>query len=232
MLLYSPKWTLATVAGAALLTGCASGGGVLRQAQDDMPAPSGAVVLNQAPKAAGVAESWMSPDARAHERLIYVSDSSTYDVYIFLSDRDKLVGTLTDQNNPAGLCADKVGDVYVTQLYGHQIVEYAHGGTKPIKILSDPGYEPGACSFDPATGNLAVANIASDEFTQGNLLVYPNATGTPVTYSPPGGPAAAGPPSIPLVTTTQATHILPALATARFVRACCRMGAETPKTSR
>jgi hypothetical protein len=180
MLLYSPKWTLATIAGTALLTGCASGGAI-------SPAPSGAVVLNQAPKAAGVAKSWMSPDARPHDRLIYISDSATYDVYVFLANRDKLVGTLTNQNNPAGLCADKRGDVYVTQLYGHQIVEYAHGGTKPIKTLSDPGYEPGACSVNPGTGNLAVANIISDEFTQGNLLVYPNATGTPITYSPPGG---------------------------------------------
>ena len=177
---FSSKYTVATIAGAAFLAGCAGGaGGSL--------APGGAAMLGHPLKGPGVAKSWMSPDARAHERLIYVSDSSTYDVYIFLSDRDKLVGTLTDQNNPAGLCADKRGDVYVTQLNGHQIVEYAHGGTKPLKILSDPGYEPGACSFDPVTGNLAVANIVSDEFTQGNLLVYPDATGTPITYSPPGG---------------------------------------------
>jgi hypothetical protein len=177
---FSSKYTVATIAGAALLAGCASGaGGSL--------APGSAAMLGHPLKGPGAAKSWMSPDARTHDRLIYVSDSATYDVYVFLANRDKLVGTLTDQNNPAGLCADKRGNVYVTQLYGHQIVEYAHGGTKPLKILSDPGYEPGACSVDPATGNLAVANIVSDEFTQGNLLVYPDATGTPTTYSPPGG---------------------------------------------
>jgi hypothetical protein len=169
---FSSKHTLAAIAAAALLAGCASGG---------------VVVPTQAPNAAGIAKSWMSPDARPGEKLIYVSDSSTYDVYVFLASRGRLVGTLTDQNNPAGLCTDKKGDVFVTQLYGQQIVEYAHGGTSPIRTLSDPGYEPGACSVDPATGNLAVANIVSDEFTQGNLLVYPGATGTPTTYLPPGG---------------------------------------------
>jgi hypothetical protein len=176
MISFSSKYALATIAGAAFLAGCASGGDV---------------VLNQAPKAAAAAQSWMSPDARPGSRLIYVSDSSTYDVYVFGDSTGKLLGTLTDQNNPAGLCADRKGHVFVTQLYGHQIVEYAHGATKPIKILSDPGYEPGACSVDPATGNLAVANIVSDEFTQGNLLVYPDATGTPTTYSPPGGAGGA-----------------------------------------
>jgi hypothetical protein len=191
MISFSSKYTLATIAGAALFTACAGGGAVLRQPFDGVyPERSRGAQGDKAGDdmpAAGVAKSWMSPDARSHDRLIYVSDSSTYDVYVFLANRDKLVGTLTNQNNPAGLCADKRGDVYVTQLYGHQIVEYAHRGTKPLKTLSDPGYEPGACSVDPLTGNLAVANIVSDGFAQGNLLVYPNATGTPITYSPPGG---------------------------------------------
>lgn len=129
--------------------------------------------------------SWMSPDAKKAKELLYVSDSSTYDVYVFTL-KGKLVGTLTNQNNPAGLCTDKKGDVFVTQLYGAgHIVEYAHGGTTAIESLSDPGYEPGACSVDPTTGNLAVANIVSDYFGEGNLLIYPKATGSPTTYEPP-----------------------------------------------
>jgi len=69
-----------------------------------------------ATNAARMAKSWMSPDARPGSRLIYVSDSSTYDVYVFGDSTGKLLGTLTDQNNPAGLCADKKGRVFVTQL--------------------------------------------------------------------------------------------------------------------
>ena len=172
-----------------MLAGCATGG--LRQpfdfaqgdkavqgdkAKDDVPALSGA-------------KSWMSPDAKDTD-LIYISDSATYDVYVYAYSQGRhdlrLVGTLTDQNNPAGLCVDRKGDVFVTQLYGHQIVEYKHGGTTPINTLSDPGYEPGACSIN-GRQSLAVANIVSDTFTQGNLVVYPEAKGTPIPYSPPGG---------------------------------------------
>jgi hypothetical protein len=183
ILSFSFKCGLVTIAGVALLAGCAN---VLRQAQDDMLTPGRAGALGRAAKAPAVAKSWMSPDARDRD-LIYVSDSATYDVYAYSLSKEKLVGTLTDQNNPAGLCTDRKGNVFVTQLYGHQIVEYRHGGTKPIRTLSDPGYEPGACSVDRSTGNLAVANIVSDEFTQGNLVIYPKAMGNPTTYSPPGG---------------------------------------------
>jgi hypothetical protein len=128
----------------------------------------------------------MSPDAKKVS-LVYISDSATYDVYVYSFPNGKLVGTLTDQNNPAGLCTDKHHHVFVTRLYGHQIVEYKAGKTQPIKTLSDPGYEPGACSVNGSTGDLAVANIVSDEFTQGNIVVYSKASGSPTTYSPPGG---------------------------------------------
>jgi hypothetical protein len=174
----SSKCRLAAIAGAALLAGCASGGGSVT--------PGGVVVVGHASKARGVAKSWMSPDARRSQGLIYVSDSATYDVYVYSFPSGQLVGTLTDQNNPAGLCTDNKNNVYVTQLYGHQIVEYRHGRTTAIKTLSDSGYEPGACSVDQKTGDLAVANIVSVDFTQGNLVVYPNAKGNPTTYSPPG----------------------------------------------
>jgi hypothetical protein len=179
---FSSKYTVATIAGAALLAGCASGaGGSL--------APGSAAVLGY-PLKGPAAKSWMSPDAK-NINLVYISDSATYDVYVYSFSKGTLVGTLTDQNNPAGLCTDTKGDVFVTQLYGHQIVEYKAGRTKPIKTLSDPGYEPGACSVNAGTGDLAVANIVSDEFGQGNLVVYPNASGNPTTYSPPGGASGA-----------------------------------------
>jgi hypothetical protein len=175
-----PKHVLNACAVSAVLAGC--GGGVSSPAL----APAPAIRQNAARVAhPDHGRSWMSPEAKKRD-LLYVSDSSTYDVYVFTFPRGKLVGTLTDQNNPAGLCTDKKGDVFVTQLYGGgHIVEYARGKTTPTETLSDPGYEPGACSVDPATGNLAVANIVSDYFGEGNLLVFPHASGTPATYQPP-----------------------------------------------
>lgn len=129
---------------------------------------------------------WMDPEARTDD-LLYVSDSDTYDVYAYSYPRGKLVGTLTSQNNPGGLCVDKKGDLFVTQLYGGgHIVEYAHGGTTPIETLSDPGYEPGGCSVDPTTGDLAVTNIVTDYFDVGNLLIFKDAKGTPTSYAAPG----------------------------------------------
>lgn len=130
--------------------------------------------------------SWMAPQAKSQD-LLYISDSSTYDVYVYSYPKGKLVGTLTGQNNPAGLCVDKNGDVFVTQLYGGgHIVEYAHGGTTPLETLSDPGYEPGGCSVDPKSGNLAVSNIVTDDFDVGNLLIFKDAKGTAEAYAAPG----------------------------------------------
>jgi hypothetical protein len=136
--------------------------------------------------------SWMLAQAQ-HDDLLYVSDAKTYDVYAFSYPKGKLVGTLTDQNNPGGLCVDTKGDLFVTQLYGEgHIVEYRHGGTKPVESLSDPGYEPGGCSVDPATGNLAVSNIITDSFGTGDLLVFKDAKGTPTTYQAPPQTVSGG----------------------------------------
>lgn len=169
----SVKLALGLCAG-ALIAGCAGTSGALAP-------PNNSAALARPDRG----RSWMLPDAKK-QTLIYVSDSSTYDVYAFSYPSGKLEGTLTNQNNPAGLCTDKKGNVWVTQLYGGgHIVEYAHGGTTAITTLSDAGYEPGACSVDPATGNLAVANIVSDYFGEGNLLVYPKGTGSPSSYNPP-----------------------------------------------
>lgn len=176
----SVRCAVGVFAGLALLAGCGESSPTFGPTTTMQPSSNRAVHPDHG-------RSWMDPAAAASD-LLYVTDSSTYDAYVFTYPDGKLVGTLTNQNNPAGMCVDKKGDVYVTQLYGGgHIVEYKHGGTTPIKTLSDPSYEPGACSVDPTTGNLAVANIVSDDFTQGNLLIYPKASGTPQNYEPPGG---------------------------------------------
>ncbi len=123
----------------------------------------------------------MAPDAKKND-LLYVSDAGTDDVYVYSYPQGALVGTLTGFTRPAGLCVDTAGDVYVTDLFAFQIVEYSHGGTTPIATLNDRRKEPGDCAFDPTTGNLAVTNVSSPYGNPGNVAIYKRATGKPKLY--------------------------------------------------
>jgi hypothetical protein len=84
---------------------------------------------------------------------------------------------------------DKSGDVFVVDFGGEGgsagIVEYAHGGTSPIATLSDPGYNPQACSIDPTTGNLAVTNGPAENGGMGVVAIYADAKGDPTDYGDP-----------------------------------------------
>ena len=130
--------------------------------------------------------SWMAPEAKG-DNLLYISDASTYDVNVYSFPSAKLVGQLTGFTEPAGECVDTSGDVFITSstFYGTgTIFEYAHGGTQPIAALSDPDGYPHGCSIDPTTGNLAVANFNS-ESSGGDVVIYPDAQGTPTAYTDP-----------------------------------------------
>jgi hypothetical protein len=170
MILHFGRCVFSLCGVAAVLTGC----GVLRQAQDDTALPIGA-----SGTFAPGGESWMSPGA-ASQDLLYVSDTGTSKVYVYSYPSDKLAGTLTDFRDPGGECVDKNGNVFITNTGDDDILEYAHGGTKPIATLSDPGYFPFGCSIDPTSGNLAVSNnFASSGSGQGNVVVYTHAKGHP-----------------------------------------------------
>jgi hypothetical protein len=127
--------------------------------------------------------SWMSRDAKKND-LVYVSDDGTNDVYAYSYTTQTLEGTLTGFNEPSGLCVDASGDVFVTNVYDQDILEYAHGGTTAIATLSDTNEYPVGCSIDPTTGNLAVANVFGGS-QLGNVAIYADAQGTPVTYADP-----------------------------------------------
>jgi hypothetical protein len=128
-------------------------------------------------------QSWMAPDAKK-KNLLYVSDASANDVYVYSYRTTKLKGTLTGFNAPGGLCVDQAGDVFIANTSANDIVEYAHGGTSPIATLSDPGEYPVDCSVDPTSGNLAVTNLFSNS-GPGSVSIYPNASGTPTNYADP-----------------------------------------------
>jgi len=122
-------------------------------------------------------ESWMMSETQG-QSLLYVSEYLS-DVLVYSYPQGKLVGTLTGFDLAAGMCIDTQENVFITDSGLHQIVEYAHGGSTPIAtIKEDAGYLPLACSIDPDTNNLAVANEVP-----GDIAIFQNARGSPTIYN-------------------------------------------------
>lgn len=192
------RYALAGCAAAMLLAGCATRQDALPTGGIGAPAQSGASIVRGARRG-----SWMLPEAQ-DEDLLYASTqttcctSSPYDVYVFGYPSGQLVGELdVTKDTTFGICSDAKGHVFVTGFptsgasvrrgYAQSyIYEYAHGGTKPIKVLPDP-QRAGDCSSDPTTGNLAVTNWDSGSFdtTGGGVAIYQHAVGYPKLYTDP-----------------------------------------------
>jgi hypothetical protein len=123
------------------------------------------------------------PDSKPHQSssgqdLLYVTNEpGTVTFYSWPGGiyQGTLNGSFTD---PTGLCSDSAGNVFVTDFVAQHIYEYAHGAKKRFKELKEPrGWlDPGSCSVDPTTGNLAMT------FNHAGVAVYPKAAGTPTTY--------------------------------------------------
>jgi hypothetical protein len=128
----------------------------------------------------------MSPNAKKSvgNALMYVSNFGTDDVTVYtynkIGQNVALAGTLTGFVKPGVPCADNNGNVFIPDFGSTSIYEYAHGATTPTQILSDPTGNPVSCSIDLSTGNLAVANFGPTT-VNGNVAIYPQATGTPNT---------------------------------------------------
>jgi hypothetical protein len=121
--------------------------------------------------------SWMTPDAPAIKELLYVSDWQTDDVFVYNYENGAIVGRLTGFSRPYGLCVDGPGHVWITNFDGKAVVEYAHGGSKPLRTLQSAGHSSG-CSVDPTNGNLAVTNLD----LPAELQIYKKASGKPAVY--------------------------------------------------
>ncbi len=115
--------------------------------------------------------------------LLYVSNAAG-NVTIYRYRHGVFLRQLTGFRAPKGECVDAVGDVFITDSRSANIREYAHGGTKPIQVLSDRGYEPYGCSVDPRTGNLAIANRSTTKRQYGGIAIYAHAKGSGKFYGP------------------------------------------------
>jgi hypothetical protein len=159
---------------AALLAGCAPTAN-----SGEAPVVTGAIAKTMpnfvaGPKQPDRRSSWMLPDAKRIKKLLYVSDWSSSDVYVYDYNKGKLEGQLSGLNDPYGQCVDKKGNVWIVAFGGSSASEFAHGGTQILKTLTTDD-EPRGCSVDPTTGNLAVAaEFAVDVFVhaRGTAQVY------------------------------------------------------------
>lgn len=162
-------WTKAI--GACVLCALAAACGASQPYPGSFPSASGSGNLPSA--AARLSQTVEKGD------LLYVVGS--LDLYVLTYPQGKLV-TKVPGAGGSGICSDPKGNVFVTS--GAKISEYAHGGTKPVTTLEDPGQSTINCSFDPLTGDLAVTN-ATGRSSPGSVAVYSGARGSPVLYSDP-----------------------------------------------
>jgi hypothetical protein len=110
--------------------------------------------------------------------LLYVSNANgTVSVYRYW--QRTLVTVLTQFTRPLGECVDQSGRVYIVDYQAQNVTEFAHGGTKSLRVLSDAPYTPYGCSVAPSNGNLAVANAAYGYYGKGNIAIYSHASGKP-----------------------------------------------------
>jgi hypothetical protein len=125
-------------------------------------------------------KSWVSPAAKGAPRIMFSSDDSNNDVYMFLLPSFKQVGTLTGFSEPQGMCSDNQGNIYISSTTAFQVLKYSRTGTL-LATYTDPYGYPVGCAWDPATGNLAVTDIFDIAYPyDGDVLVYTSPSSAPI----------------------------------------------------
>ncbi len=149
------------------------------------PPFSGLPSHREAPKSTGLraSRSWMDFRAQSGD-LLYVADQAYAVVYVYSYPHARLVGELTGFADPTGACVDAKGDVFIANYNASDIIEYAHGGTKPKAVLSDSGH-PYGCSVNGLNGDLAVSNWTQKGSQSGEIAVYTAAKGKPKLLADP-----------------------------------------------
>jgi hypothetical protein len=119
-----------------------------------------------------------APFGRSPKATLYVSDSGTDEVDLFGWPKpEEITKTLTGFSEPQGMCADQLGDVFITNTGDSNILEY--DGSKLINTLFDPNEYPVGCSYDTLHGDLAVSNMMGTNDRAGSVAIYKNAAGAP-----------------------------------------------------
>lgn len=125
------------------------------------------------------ARSWMLPTAR-NENLVYFSYGGS-EIDVFQFPKGTQIGSIADRGYPEGLCSDQAGNVFVVDMLGRRVQEYAHGALEREASLKDPMKQPVSCSVNNASGDLAVLNLPSPIAVE----VFTGAAGKPRAYVVP-----------------------------------------------
>jgi len=128
-------------------------------------------------------KSWVSPDVKRARHLLFISDDSSQDVYIFTMPAMQLKATLTGFNGPQGMCSDKQGNIWVVNTGTSQGLKYSR--TRDLLgSVSDPSGTPAGCAVNPTNGDLALSETRGSSGA-GGIEIYHNGSGSPTRYNNP-----------------------------------------------
>jgi hypothetical protein len=166
----SLRYALSVCASLVMLAGC---GGSHAQPSPLIPSQSN---VSTSPGGVGAEASRMASDATMQD-LLYVSHRKDGSVSVYSYPDGKSEGRLLDVR-ATGLCSSNGGNVFIPER--NEILEYAHGSTRPLAVLRNVlGSDVQFCAVDPTTGDLAISGSANRE---SGVAVYANAKGSPRTY--------------------------------------------------
>ena len=179
------------LAGVAFLAGCSGGGpqpSSLSPSSSVQGLPSHHLATYTSVRAPRIQpdhhKSWVSPDVKSARHLLFISDDSSQDVYIFTMPAMQLKGTLTGFNGPQGLCTDKQGNIWVVNTGTSQGLKYSRSGHL-LGSVSDPSGTPAGCAVNPTNGDLALSETRGTSSGAGGIEIYHNGSGSPTRYSNP-----------------------------------------------
>ena len=120
------------------------------------------------------------PEAQSGD-LLYLTDVAKNDVEVLSYPGTRHIATLTGFGRPRAECAGPQGHVWIADIQGVDVLEYAHGGSKPIAALSTPA-APRGCSVNGPGNAIAVTGGSRGVI----LSVYRHGAGgwrDPVTFT-------------------------------------------------
>ncbi|HEX3456333.1 MAG TPA: hypothetical protein VHR97_00110 [Candidatus Baltobacteraceae bacterium] len=113
--------------------------------------------------------------------LLYSASNQYGTVTIYTYPQAQEMTSFNVPGDPAGLCSDKAGDVFMAEPYGRMVEEYKHGQTSPSASFSFPP-SPYGCAVDDASKQLAVANEGGSV----GIFDLSSKGSNPTTYTYPG----------------------------------------------
>jgi hypothetical protein len=130
--------------------------------------------------------SWISPDAATGD-LLYISDDGygSVLVYAYTPRTMKFVGVLAAPINPGSMCVDRQQNIWIVGEHdgnNYSATEYAHGGTSPIAVVTDPAGVPTGCAVDPTNGDLALGSAPPLSGGEPTIAIFKNGRGKPKLY--------------------------------------------------